>query len=225
MVEIIGKRGKKVPVILTAEMTRSIDLLIKTREAVAIPEKNPFVFARPNRQSLQCMRAWDCLRNISMQCQPPLLNPANITSTKLRKYIATISQVLSMEEKEVDWLARHLGHDIRVHRDFYRLHESTIEIAKVSKLLLTVDQGETRKFAGKTLQEINLNGKKNTMLQSYCKTARCSQGLFKDVRANCFCASLLRTQMHTPRHTRARALSNKMKTDRAKGHCYSFAWI
>ncbi|XP_068712639.1 uncharacterized protein [Montipora foliosa] len=157
MVEIIGKRGKKVPVILTAEMTRSIDLLIKTREAVAIPEKNPFVFARPNRQSLQCMRAWDCLRNISMQCQPPLLNPANITSTKLRKYIATISQVLSMEEKEVDWLARHLGHDIRVHRDFYRLHESTIEIAKVSKLLLTVDQGETRKFAGKTLQEINLN--------------------------------------------------------------------
>ena len=49
--------------------------------------------------------------------------------------------------------------------------------------------------------------------------------VFKDVRANCFCASLLRTQMHTPRHTRARALSNKMRNDRAKGHCYSFAWI
>ena len=48
---------------------------------------------------------------------------------------------------------------------------------------------------------------------------------FKAVRANCFCASLLRTQMHTPRHTRARALSNKMRDDRAKGHCYSFAWI
>ena len=47
----------------------------------------------------------------------------------------------------------------------------------------------------------------------------------KDVRANCFCASLLRTQMHTPRHTRARALSNKMRNDRAKGHCYSFARI
>ena len=48
---------------------------------------------------------------------------------------------------------------------------------------------------------------------------------FKDVRANCFCASLLRTQMHTPRHTRARALCNKMRNGRAKGHCYSFAWI
>ena len=42
--------------------------------------------------------------------------------------------------RRLEWLARHLGHDIRVHRDFYRLNESTIEIAKVSKLLLTVDK-------------------------------------------------------------------------------------
>ena len=39
--------------------------------------------------------------------------------------------------------------------------------------------------------------------------------VLKDVRANGFCASLLRTQMHMPRHTRARALSNKMNNDRA----------
>ena len=105
------------------------------------------------------MRACDCLRKFATKCEPPLSNPVNVTSTKLRKYIATISQVLSLKETEVDWLARHLGHDIRVHRDFYRLHESTIEIAKVSKLLLTVDQGETNKFAGKSLAEIDLNGK------------------------------------------------------------------
>lgn len=158
MVEIRGKRGRKVPVILTPEVKDSIDLLIKTRKAVGIPDENPYIFARPNRQSLDHMRAWDCLRKFAMDCDPPLSNPTNIGSTKLRKYIATISQVLSLKETEVDWLARHLGHDIRVHRDFYRLHESTIEIAKVSKLLLTVDQGETRKFAGKTLAEIELNG-------------------------------------------------------------------
>ena len=29
----------------------------------------------------------------------------------------------------------------------------------------------------------------------------CLNGPFKDVRANCFCASLLRTQIHTPRRT------------------------
>ena len=85
MVEIMGKRGRKVPVILTAEMTRSIDLLIKTRKAVGIQERNPYVFARPNRQSLQYMRAWDCLRKFCTQCEPPLSNPANVTSTKLKK--------------------------------------------------------------------------------------------------------------------------------------------
>jgi len=159
MVEIRGKRGRKVPVILTTEMTNSINLLIKKRKDVGIPDENPYVFARPSRQSLDHMRACDCLRKFATQCEPVLSNPAAITSTKLRKHIATISQVLSLKETEVDWLARHLGHDIKVHRDFYRRHESTIEIAKVSKLLLTVDQGETSKFVGKTLAEIDLNGK------------------------------------------------------------------
>ena len=40
------------------------------------------------------------------------------------------------------------------------------------------------------------------------KAKACKEKLnkgFKDVRANCFCAFLMRTQMHTPRHTRARA--------------------
>ena len=64
MVEIRGKRDRKVPVILTPEVKNSIDLLNKTRRAVGIPDKNPYVFARPNRQSLEHLRGWDCLRNL-----------------------------------------------------------------------------------------------------------------------------------------------------------------
>ena len=112
---------------------------------MGIPDENPFIFARSSRLSLEHMRAWDCLQKFATECESPLSNTTNITSTKLRKYITTISQVLSLKETEVDWLARHFGHDIQVHRDFYRLHESTSEIAKVSKLLLTIDQGETKK--------------------------------------------------------------------------------
>ena len=62
-----------------------------------------------------------------------------------------------------------------------------------------------------------------------------SEGLetsVKDVHAYCFCASLLRTQIHMPRHAtschamhRARAPSAKRNNDRADGHCYSFDWI
>ena len=126
-------------------MKHSIGLLIKTRKAVGIPDANMYVFARAGRQSLDHIRGWDCLRQFALECDPSLSNPDVITSTKLRKYIATISQVLSL-----NWLARHLGHDVRVHREFYRIHESTIEIAKVSKLLLAVDGSKTNKGGKKS---------------------------------------------------------------------------
>jgi hypothetical protein len=61
---------------------------------------------------------------------------------------------MNLAENESDWLARHLGHDIKVHREFYRLHESTVELAKVSKLLIASETGETHKFKGLSLDEI-----------------------------------------------------------------------
>jgi len=86
-----------------------------------------------------------------------LEKPEAVTTTRLPKYIATVSQILDLQENELDWLARHLGHDIRVHREHYRLHDSTIELAKVGKFLYTVDEGKTTQWAGKSLDEIDLN--------------------------------------------------------------------
>lgn len=88
-----------------------------------------------------------------------LTNPLAITSTNLRKYIATVTQICNLSENQTDWLARHLGHDARVHREYYRLQESSVELTKVSKLLLAVEEGTINKFAGKTLDEITLEGK------------------------------------------------------------------
>ncbi|CAB3987135.1 uncharacterized protein LOC110043873 [Paramuricea clavata] len=157
MVEVRGKRGRKVPIILTPELKTSIELLNRTRSAVGIPEDNPYVFANASKKSLNHMRTWSCMNQFALECDPPLTNPKNITSNGLRKYIATISQVLAMKATEMDWLARHLGHDITVHRNYYRLHESTLEIAKVSKLLLAVDKGKTSQLVGKSLTEIGID--------------------------------------------------------------------
>ena len=66
-----------------------------------------------------------------------------------------MSQTAALTELDVDWLARHLGHDIRVHRQFYRLHESTTELAKVSKLLLAVDAGNIEQVKGKSLLDMS----------------------------------------------------------------------
>jgi len=47
----------------------------------------------------------------------------------------------------------------------------------------------------------------------------------KDVRANCFCASLLRTQIHATSSMSARVLSIKINNDREDVHSCNFAWI
>lgn len=51
--------------------------------------------------------------------------------------------------------------------------------------------------------------------------------LRKEVRANCFCASLLRTQIHVPCHAWEHVVVNKMKwtNDWADGHCSKIACI
>ena len=158
LVEIKGKRGRKVPVLLTPEVLKAIDILIEHRDKVEINPANPFVFARASRQSRKNMRGWDCLRAVAARAG--LEKPHLITSTRLRKYVATVSQIIDMTGSELDWLARHLGHDIQVHRDFYRLHESTVELAKVSKLLIAVDEGKAHQWAGKKLDEIEIEGEK-----------------------------------------------------------------
>lgn len=158
VVEIIGKRGRKVPVLLTKEMKESVDFLLATRIEVGVPEGNPFVFARLGDLN-SYMRGHDCIKKWCSEAN--LESPDTITSTKLRKYVATVCQVFNLKENECDWLARHLGHDIRVHREFYRLHENTVELTKVSRLLLAVDQGKAHTFAGKSLEDIEVKGEAN----------------------------------------------------------------
>ena len=66
--------------------------------------------------------------------------------------------MLDLEDRELDWLARHMGHDIRTHREYYRLQDSTIELAKVSKILSVVDKGQSvLKWVGMPLDKIDVH--------------------------------------------------------------------
>ena len=157
LVYVRGKNGKRVPVILTPEVVQAIEILIKTRNDIGVTTTNRFIFATPTRGSKNHLRGNDCMTSVIKRCGN-LQRPDAIQSVKLRKYVATVSQVLSLKDNELDWLARHMGHDIRVHREYYRLHESTLELAKVSRLLMAFDEGRAGELAGKSLSEIDLEG-------------------------------------------------------------------
>lgn len=60
-----------------------------------------------------------------------------------------------MKDQELEWLANHLGHSIDVHRNFYRLPENTIQLAKVGKYLMALEsEGGAVKYKGKSLEDI-----------------------------------------------------------------------
>lgn len=70
---------------------------------------------------------------------------------------ATLSQVLNLTNTELHQLADFLGHDIRVHRQFYRLPEGTLQLAKISKVLMALEQGCLAEFKGKSLDDISID--------------------------------------------------------------------
>ncbi|XP_067296597.1 uncharacterized protein [Pseudorasbora parva] len=164
-IEIRGKRGKKVPVFLTDRMKESIDLLVKRREEAGVPAENPYLFARPG--VMTNIRGCDCLRKYANESKAE--NPELLRSTKLRKQVATLCQLLDLSEQELEQVARFMGHDIRVHRDFYRQTDKTFQIAKISKLLFAMEQG-TETLRGKNL---------NTLHPSVCGESSISTSVLK----------------------------------------------
>ena len=86
MVEIRGKRGRKVPVLLTKEVKKAMVLLVEKRDAVGINPRNLYLFARPSGNSVSHLRPWDCQHRVTHAQGVNLKHPEVITSTRLRKY-------------------------------------------------------------------------------------------------------------------------------------------
>ena len=70
--------------------------------------------------------------------------------------MATISQVINLKNNELDVLAvaQFLGHDINVHRQYYRLPSDVLQTEKISKILMAMETGE--QLADKSLDDIQV---------------------------------------------------------------------
>lgn len=88
LVHIMSKTRVKVPMILTPDAAAAIDVIIKYREAYT-HTSNEYVFGLPN--SKKSIMGWTSLKTICKNLS--LENAEAITSTKIRKYVASSSQV------------------------------------------------------------------------------------------------------------------------------------
>lgn len=147
-----GKRGRGVPVLFSQDVQKHIELMLKYKSTF-VQKNNPYLFSQTNSKEPIC--GYKVLQKYSKDCGAR--NPSAITSTKLRKHLATLSQIFSMNENDLEQLATFMGHTLGVHRSSYRLPDDVFQTAKIAKILLLMEQGSLSDFKGKTLDEINVD--------------------------------------------------------------------
>lgn len=100
-------------------------------------------------------RLYECL---AQHCEEADLSyPQRVTATTLRKYMATITQALDLKPHHIEWVMRHMGHSLDVHKIYYRSTSDIIERTQVAKILLLQDTGRLDEFANQSLEDIQLS--------------------------------------------------------------------
>nr|XP_023656329.1 uncharacterized protein LOC111838017 isoform X1 [Paramormyrops kingsleyae] len=143
-VVLMDKNEHKFAVLLPPEVVRALELLIMRRKECGIPKDNPHLFAVP-----KCMshyKGHDCLKTYASECGAR--HPEHLTSTQLRKQIAATSQILNLKNNEKEQLGNYL-----LHKD-YHLPEDTIQMAKLSRLILARERGKIPRLAGRSLDDV-----------------------------------------------------------------------
>ena len=135
-IEVRGKFGRKTAILLTGGVMEKIEHLLALQTRMGgKASASQYVFATPDGD--RPYRTCDVIRNLSLEAG--VKNPAMFRSTNLRKLIATLTQCLELTEGDQDLLAEFLGHDIRIHRKYYRMPMDILQKSKVAKILLAAN--------------------------------------------------------------------------------------
>lgn len=133
---IEGEGGETSLVLLTKQMKESLDFLVDKRSVEnCILDSNRYVFARQNSDSH--LRGSSCLRKHAVACEAE--RPETLASKQMRVHVATLSQILNLDDNEVDQLANLMGCDITKHRKYSCLKENALLLAKMSKGLMAME--------------------------------------------------------------------------------------
>ena len=138
--------------LFTEEVVKGIKKLIRNRSKMGISEENNLVFACG--QNFGSLGGWDVLQGITKKL--PLKKPKLITPTRTRKMVSTLMQLLDLTDGELTWITNHMGHTKDVQLAWYRKHDSTLELTKVARALMCVDQGNRHDLQNKKIGELDI---------------------------------------------------------------------
>ncbi|CAH0556796.1 unnamed protein product, partial [Brassicogethes aeneus] len=149
----IGKGSRPVTILIPKKMFKHYKLLCTLRKEPWFPIENTYFFSYPESKfwidGCVVVRKYAMLSNAKF--------PNLLTSCRLRKHIATVTQLLNLQSNEIDQLAKFMGHTTKTHESFYKLPQDVYQIAKVSKILQIMEKGNAAEFKNKTLEEIDID--------------------------------------------------------------------
>lgn len=156
VVKVLGKYDRVVPILLTQRLVQCIDLLNRTRQEARIPKENKYVFPQGNDRPIHAGKVMRQIMDL-LKTKCNFARPELITAKQFRRVLASYVQSLNLQDRDIENLCGHLGHDVRTHLHYYRLHSDAAELAKVGKILLLVESGQVEKHTGKLLADIEVS--------------------------------------------------------------------
>jgi len=96
LVQIPGKRNREVPILITPDVSKAMQVLLETRERCGIPAHNRYFFATSSKDGY--LNTWLVFHNTAVAAG--VANPRLVTSCCLRKYVATLVQLVDLNETE-----------------------------------------------------------------------------------------------------------------------------
>ncbi|XP_060735274.1 uncharacterized protein LOC132852213 [Tachysurus vachellii] len=146
------KAGAQVPTILTSDMINAIMLLTEKREQCNVSKSNIFVFGQT--RSNRFYRGETALRICAHECGATY--PENLISTEFSAHISTLTQILTLKNHELKKLAKFIGHDISLRKEYYRQSEAIPRLAKICKLVFAIEKGSASEMIKQSLDDIEL---------------------------------------------------------------------
>lgn len=86
-----------------------------------------------------------------------------MTGNCLRKQIATLMQIMNLNQEEYVNFSKFMEHTVKTHKKFYEICQDAYQTAKVGKLLTLFDQGRKAAYKGRNLDDINFSLENETI--------------------------------------------------------------
>ncbi|XP_063931866.1 uncharacterized protein LOC135143858 [Zophobas morio] len=148
---LTGKRLKPLNLLLKEEFVEALDFYISFRNKAGISPNNVYLF--PDRTKVKHLNASVAMKKFTSEIQ--LEKPNLITGTYLRKQVATKAQLLTMDHNEMQILADFMGHSIEVHKENYRMSDTSTHLLKLTRFLSVISgDDDIEKFCGKSFEEL-----------------------------------------------------------------------